>query len=498
MKILLLGAISCISLLLVSFSNIPIVNSDDNYSNNQLIIVAEDGYTNLSDDISDKYSNVDIRPLSSIEYVHNKDTYNEIFLITFDNISQSSLEKYKINFENEKHVKSVHFNYYDDLNYVPNDEKYEEQRFVVDMINLEDAWDVTTGSKDIIVGVIDTGIYTDHPDLIDQVDRNLSKSFSPISTNPLSDDIGHGTNVAGVIGASGNNTIGISGIAMNTTLVSLRVDNKYQKLEVSSVIEAINYANEIGIDILNYSAGGSSTNTLFREAIENYNGLFVCAAGNDSKNIDEDSIYPASYELPNLISVGSVNTSGELASFSNYGKNNVDILAPGTKVMTTSKYGTYYHVQGTSLSAPIVAGVAALMLSNEPTLSPSEIKTKLMNSVTKKSNLADYCSSGGIVNAYKSLQHTHNYAIYKWKNTKQHVAMCSCGETITSPHVVSSGAFDNGNLYAICLLCKGKAEMGLVHLDSTNKIASSRAGVLNSNMILPHLNIKMLKYIIRS
>ena len=95
MKILLLGAISCISLLLVSFSNIPIVNSDDNYSNNQLIIVAEDGYTNLSDDISDKYSNVDIRPLSSIEYVHNKDTYNEIFLITFDNISQSSLEKYK-------------------------------------------------------------------------------------------------------------------------------------------------------------------------------------------------------------------------------------------------------------------------------------------------------------------------------------------------------------------------------------------------------------------
>ena len=433
-----------------------------------------------------------IENLFSIEYVNDRGLYNEILLLTFDYLDNLSLGQYKMELEAMDGIKSVHYNTYNDLNFVPNDEEYSEQNYI-DMIELEDAWDITKGSKDVVVGIIDTGIYAEHPDLKDKIDRNLSKSFSPEFSNPLEDKIGHGTNVAGIIGASGNNTIGICGVAMNATLVSLRTDNKYNRLETSAVIEAINYANQVGIDILNYSAGNVDSNSLMYEAIENYNGLFVCAAGNDSKNIDNNPIYPASYRLDNLISVGSVNANGDLASFSNYGQNSVDILAPGTNIMTTSNYGEYYHVKGTSFSSPIVAGIAALMLSNDNDLSPFNIKTRLMESVTIKSNLANYSVSSGIINAYNSVKHNHNYH-YSWKDYKSHRAFCSCGEEVTQAHVVLSGSFSNGNLYAICLLCKGKATMGMVKYESSYKITQNGTYIMSNGVIvISNLDIKILK-----
>lgn len=267
-------------------------------------------------------------------------------------------------------------------------------------INANQAWNITTCNNSVLVGVIDSGIDGTHLDLIDNINENLHRDYvdTPFLSNvrevdkdELEDLNGHGTHVAGIIGAQGNNNIGISGVAWDVSLVSLRVFDSSGAGNAADVQRAIDFATEEQIPILNYSGGGTQNHSGSRKAIENYPGLFICAAGNNDQDNDSNDYYPANYSFDNLITVGAIKSNGHRPNVSdwgrdfagnpqgsNYGQNNVDIFAPGDSIESTyptDLYNSsdsshvavgYRELDGTSMATPFVTGVAALMLSANP------------------------------------------------------------------------------------------------------------------------------------
>lgn len=282
-------------------------------------------------------------------------------------------------------------------------------------ISLPEAWGIASGSDAIKVGIVDTGIVKNHPDLESVINRelggdfyNINKDGSPGSiTYPTNINIftGHGTMVSGVIGAKANNGLGISGITQQSTLVPMKIDNGYGKTETSeSKIRAINYArdswiSENKIDIINFSWGGYGISNELLSSINNFPGLFVWAAGNIGENVD-DYVGINDFQLSNLISVGARDRNNQRSIWyddnsnysSNYG-NAIDIFAPGGRqygeneknsenlVLTTADMSksSYVACGGTSIAAPHVAGVAALLLSVNPDMTGAELKQAIID-----------------------------------------------------------------------------------------------------------------------
>lgn len=338
-----------------------------------------------------------------------------------------------------KGVESVAPNYIGEFCATANDSSYNNQWGLngTNGINVEPAWDITTGSKKVRVGVIDTGI-TQHTDL--NANLTIGRGFLNDSTE---DKHGHGTHIAGIIGAVGDNNLGISGVCKNIELVPLKISNFRYNWYESEIIKAINYADDLWgtanqIDLLNFSGAGFSRSTELFNAFKTFRGLIVCSAGNDGIDIDNNINYPASYKLDNVIAVGAFDSNGKRSVFSNYGKNTVDIFAPGVDILSTfpqslctGEYvttlkGTYlacecewineqrvhnsthqangYHLMsGTSMATPFVTGVAALMLSYNPNLTAAQLKAAILDTVDKNSSLSKLCVSGGRLNAYKAL-----------------------------------------------------------------------------------------------
>lgn len=282
----------------------------------------------------------------------------------------------------------------------PNDYNSTDQ-WAIDALDLPEAWDFTTGSKEVIVGIMDTGIDGTHPDLKDSIINNMCRDFTTgkeVAVSTPTDPHGHGTSVAGIIGAIGNNSKGVVGVNWNVSLVSLRVFNSNGSGYSSYVAEAIKYAQKNDIDILNLSAGWYSNNSRYDlaldEIIKTYSGLIVCAAGNEGRNNDgSNPIYPASYRLDNIISVGAHdknnNRSVWSSGSSNYGEKTVDIYAPGGKGVKQNNdncYTTgvtesgYTYFNGTSCASPHVAGVAALLLSINENLTIAQVKESILES----------------------------------------------------------------------------------------------------------------------
>jgi len=387
---------------------------------------------------------------------------------------QNVLDAIKV-LEKRRDIYIAEPNFIESADISPNDQKYSDQELAFNIISLPSAWNITTGSTTVVVGVIDTGIDGSHPDLEDVVDQSLSHSYLGGNDNPLVDVDGHGTHIAGIIGAQGNDGDGVTGVCWNVKLVSLKVTNDSDDFNLRHVVDAINYANDIGIDILNYSGGGNDYTSLaqLREAaIRNFTGLFVCSAGNKNLNNDTNPHYPSNHDLPNLISVGASNNNDEKKNDSNYGKTTVDIFAPGEYIVncypiqlcvdgthdtvhTYHKYEGYHALGGTSMATPMVAGVAALMLANNPNLKPHEIKCIIMRNVdcvgtacgncscnagvrcgNCNSDLWDRCVSDGRLNAYAALSDTnqgHIYeVIYNNGNTAGHASECEYCKHICS------------------------------------------------------------------
>lgn len=287
--------------------------------------------------------------------------------------------------------------YEEELHLVPNDPLY-SQLWGTLRIGAPKAWEYTTGQPGVSVGVIDTGIDYRHPDIAENMwasyNRQLQNGWNFAANDSHSIDTdGHGTHVAGTVGAVGNNGIGITGICWNVKTVSLKFG-----LDVASAVAAIDFANYFNIPILNASWGGRYYSWALKLAIEEYEGLFIASAGNNGSNNDFEPIYPASYDSGNIISVAATNPNNELAGFSNYGVRNVDIAAPGTEILSLGLNGEYSTQNGTSMAAPHVAGAAALLKSFYPSLSAKESKRIILSSAVRHPSLTGKVLTGGILN----------------------------------------------------------------------------------------------------
>lgn len=290
---------------------------------------------------------------------------------------------------------------------IPNDPMIPDNYYVWEKLELPEAWNYTTGSKTVKVGVIETGAVASHPDLNANV--GVGKSYVNDSSLPYVDGYNnHVTNVAGCIGAVGNNALGTVGINWDVTIVPIRCI-----LTGDEIAKGVEYAHSEKIPILNMSIGHVGSDLLY-DAIKQYRGLVVCAAGNSGEDNDVTPYHPSGYDLANIISVAATDENDELSVWeiapsrflsSNYGKTTVDLAAPGSRIMTTGLNGVYENFQGTSSSAPIVAGVAALLLAYNPNLTTKQLKEAILNSVDKIPGLEDKVLTGGRLNARKALEY---------------------------------------------------------------------------------------------
>lgn len=269
-------------------------------------------------------------------------------------------------------------------------------------IDAPEAWDLATGSRQVLVGVIDTGIDRTHPDLaanlwtnpreipnnrIDDdgngfVDDLNGWDFFANDSDP-SDENNHGTHCAGTIGGVGNNQNGVVGVCWQVSMVGIRFLGP-DGGTTSDAVDSIHYARLLGVDLTSNSWGGGGYSSLLLMAIqqaETAGQLFVAAAGNDGLNSDVMPNYPSGYAAGNIVAVAASTNQDSRASFSNYGATTVDLAAPGDNIYSTIRGGGYASFNGTSMATPHVAGAAALLLSVDPSLSVSELKSRLMATV---------------------------------------------------------------------------------------------------------------------
>jgi len=305
-------------------------------------------------------------------------------------------------------------------------------------IDAPEAWNTRTDASSTIVAVIDTGVRYTHEDLAGNMWKNpgetgLDANGNDKATNGIdddgnglvddvygakyvgvqisgdpNDDNGHGSHVSGTIGGFGNNGKGVVGVCWRVKIMALKFLNSAGSGSSSDAIKCINYAIAKGAHVLSNSWGGGGYSTSLYNAINsarNAGIIFVAAAGNNGANNDATPFYPASYNLDNIISVAATDRNDALASFSNYGATSVDIGAPGVSIYSTVRtsdtaYATY---SGTSMACPHVAGAVALVKAEFPTLTYSQLRSRILTNVDVIASLTGKCVSNGRLNLHKAL-----------------------------------------------------------------------------------------------
>ncbi|MCB1225304.1 MAG: S8 family serine peptidase, partial [Verrucomicrobiales bacterium] len=292
-------------------------------------------------------------------------------------------------------------------------------------IDAPEAWELSTGSSNVVVGIIDTGIDRTHPDLaantwtnpgeiagngIDDdgngyIDDVHGWDFANDDADPI-DDHNHGTHCAGTIGAQGNNAAGVAGVCWQVSLAALKFLTSTGTGTTSDATEAIAYATAMGFDLTSNSWGGGGYSESLGDAIAEADAagiLTICAAGNESSDNDSVPNYPSNYSGLNVIAVASITRQDQLSSFSNYGEDEVDLAAPGSEILSTVKDGGYATFSGTSMATPHVAGTCALLKAWRPDLTHHEIRDILLNTTVPVPALEGRCNSGGRLNAAAAL-----------------------------------------------------------------------------------------------
>lgn len=367
----------------------------DDFADDSIIIIMNKNFSEVNKplDINTQNKIIDLTQIEGSvdgKKYFNEDEFHQIFKISLLEPSKENVLNEIHKYENLEGVLWAGPNYYDepcDLPIASSGTRYSSLWGLFDAgCCAQSAWNITTGDNNIRVGVIDTGI-ANHSDL----NANLLPGWDFYNENSITNDdlSSHGTHVAGTIGATGTTNDGVIGVSPKISLVPLQVVNENNKWPLDAVIKAITWAINNNIDILNYSGGGNFEDEARRLAISNFSGLFVAAAGNDNRNNDVVKHYPSDYSRgqefsDRFISVGNINESGNRSSSSNYGEKSVSIYAPGTNILSTVPltYNSlgYALKSGTSMAAPHVTGVAALLLSLDPTLTGSELKSIIINS----------------------------------------------------------------------------------------------------------------------
>ncbi|WP_052345243.1 S8 family serine peptidase [Planktothrix rubescens] len=292
-------------------------------------------------------------------------------------------------------------------------------------IDAPEAWDIQKGNQNLVIGVIDTGVDYNHPDLSaniwtnpgeiagDGIDNDSNGyiddvrgwDFAYNDNNPM-DGNGHGTHVSGTIAGKGNNSVGVTGVAWNAKIMPLKFLSDAGSGYTSAAILAINYATAKGVKLTNNSWGGGGYSQALSDAINTagqQGALFIAAAGNSSQNTDTTPAYPASYNLSNIISVASTTRTDGLSYFSNYGATTVDLGAPGSDIYSAWPNSSYNTISGTSMASPHVTGAAALLWSQNPTWTAQQVKDRLMQKTDPISALSGKTVSGGRLNINNAL-----------------------------------------------------------------------------------------------
>ncbi len=304
-------------------------------------------------------------------------------------------------------------------------------------MDVAEAWQKEKGSHDVIVAVLDTGVDYRHDDLSDNMYIKLSKhgydfagdddgnnDDDPMPDKPY-DEKGHyhGTHVAGIIGAVGNNSEGVSGVSQNVQILAVKVFRPKGYAYTNDILEGLDYVakridagdNIVAINA-SYGGGGGSQDDATNKAIKNLGKkgvVFCAAAGNDGKDIDKNPTYPASYDAKNIITVAASDQDDKLASFSNYGKDSVDVAAPGTNILSTYPDNQYAYLQGTSMATPEVTGLVALIKAHNPSLSVNDVIKTIKSSVDKKNSFKDKVASNGRVNANDAIKYLDDGGVEK-------------------------------------------------------------------------------------
>jgi subtilisin family serine protease len=292
-------------------------------------------------------------------------------------------------------------------------------------IDADLAWGLTTGSQDVVVGVIDTGVDYKHPDLAANIWTNPGEipdngidddgngyvddvhgyNFIYRTADPM-DDHGHGTHVSGTIGAIGDNGIGVAGVNWHVSIMPLKFLGSDGGGDAGTAAEAVDYSVMMGAQLTSNSWGGGEFSQTLYDAIAAagaHDRVFVAAAGNNGRNTDLAPIYPGAFDLPNIISVAATDSHDLRASFSNYGVTTVDLGAPGVDILSTFPGNGYAVLSGTSMATPHVAGACALVLSLHPGLSAANLKSILLHSVDPLPSLAGVTVSGGRLNVFRAI-----------------------------------------------------------------------------------------------
>jgi subtilisin family serine protease len=249
--------------------------------------------------------------------------------------------------------------------------------------NVPAAWTRFTDAREVIVAVIDTGADSEHADLAANLLSGVRTGLGgQVQAVPNSEDPGtHGTMVSGVIAAVGNNGLGTSGVCWRASVLPIRAEVEGE-LRLSAIVDAIYHAVFQGTRVINMSFGAESSNYLLFRALRfahDQKALLVASAGNDGVDLDASPRYPASYGFPNLLTVAALDRDGELAEFSNYGSGTVDLAAPGVGIWTTFPGQRVARVDGTSFSAPMVAGAAALIWAKHADRGPRFVRERLLD-----------------------------------------------------------------------------------------------------------------------
>jgi subtilisin family serine protease len=301
-------------------------------------------------------------------------------------------------------------------------------------IDAPEAWDTQTGSDDVLIAVIDSGVDYNHEDLAPNTWTNAGEipdngvdddgngfvddvkgwDFCKLNDgeddNDPMDDMGHGTHCAGIIAAVGNNKKGVVGVNWNARILPVKFLDQWGYGSTDDAVESIFYATLMGVDIMSNSWGGGDYSQALADAIGAANAagiLFVAAAGNRGLDNDMGGNYPSGYDFPNVVAVAATDHDDQKAIFSNYGAETVDLGAPGVAIYSTVPTGDcelcdssgYLHLNGTSMATPYVAGVAGLLKAQFPQFTSSEIKARLLSTVDALPGLDEKSLTGGRVNA---------------------------------------------------------------------------------------------------
>ncbi|MBM3847424.1 MAG: peptidase S8, partial [Verrucomicrobia bacterium] len=342
----------------------------------------------------------------------------------------SDLETELARFKARADVEFAEPNYRIERFSTPNDPRLSEL-WGLQAIRASQAWQHSTGSSQVVVAVIDGGIDASQADLVPNlwvnpgeiagngIDDDLNGATDDVhGLNtfppgvPSTDDDGHGSHVAGIIGATGNNGIGTAGVCWNVRLLAIKIFTTDDGTGTAGAVRGYDYLLElrrrgVNIRVVNNSWGGPVPSLALREAIcraEAAGILSICAAGNRAVDTDYQPAFPAGLDCDGILSVAASRPDDGRASFSNFGNRTVDLAAPGERILSTYRRdGRYEFLSGTSMAAPFVSGVAALLWSHSSQLTPSQVKTVILASARPHPAWAGHTLTGGILDAGEAM-----------------------------------------------------------------------------------------------